>query len=57
MKYPYWLPFIGFRTIMIDNDGMPSELECSRWESSCFMLEWFGYGVVLFTTEVKPRDN
>ena len=55
MKYPMWLPFIGFRTIMIDNDGYPSDLECCRWESSAFMVEWFGHGVVLFTTNVRCR--
>lgn len=55
MKYPMWFPFVGFRTIPIDNDGMPSEYESTRWVASAFMVEWFGHGVILFTTSVRRR--
>lgn len=50
-----FLPFIGFRTFPIDNEGMPvlEGGENSPWESDCFMLEWFGLGVILFTTGVR----
>ncbi len=57
MSYPRFLPFIGFRTLPIDNDGVPSEYENSRWKASCFMVEWFGQGIILFSTNIVENDG
>jgi hypothetical protein len=55
--YPLWLPFIGFRTLPMDNDGMPTELADAWWESDFFMVEWFGHGLIIFSTEVRRRNR
>lgn len=50
------IPFIGFRTHLIDEDGMPTD-EYSEWESDCFEVEWFGQGFVLFSTNIRQAKN
>lgn len=50
------LPFIGFKTLPVFEDGMPDmekTLVFPKWESDCFILEWFGFGICLFTTEIR----
>lgn len=50
------LPFIGFRTFSLFSDGHPDVcgiLKNPEYESDCFMFEWFGHGVILFTTSVR----
>lgn len=51
------LPFIGFRTWRVDNDGFPilkyEIARHSKWEADFFMIEWFFRGWILFSTEVR----
>jgi hypothetical protein len=46
------IPFIGFRTHQIDNDGFPTEIY-TGYESDCFEVEWFGQGFIIFSTNVR----
>lgn len=47
------LPFIGWRSIYVDNDGYPSEA-LSHWKADAFEIEWFGFGMVLFIGKIYP---
>lgn len=55
MTFGGWLPFIGFRWVDIDSNGMPTEVR-TGWQASAFMVEWFGHGFVLFTTNVRQSS-
>ena len=48
------LPFIGWRVVGVDNEGMPSE-EAPRWEADSFEVEWFGIGMVLFVGNARAK--
>lgn len=47
-----WLPFIGFRSEFIDEDGYPTH-EKTPWKADVFQIEWFGRGVALFVCGIK----
>lgn len=42
------LPFIGWRTLYIDDDGYPADRE-TQWLASCFVLLWW----VVYVGEVS----
>ena len=42
-----YIPFIGFRSEYIDEDGYPTH-EVTPWKADVFQVEWLGHGVALF---------
>lgn len=45
------LPFIGWRAINVDNEGMPCE-EPGHWKADALEIEWFGSGAILYIGKV-----
>jgi hypothetical protein len=43
-----WLPFIGFREIWLDSDGMPSEY-ATGFRGNALEVEWLDCGITLMT--------
>lgn len=49
------LPFICWRWIDVDNDGMPCD-EQSHWFADALEVEWLGFGAVLYVGKVHPKE-
>jgi hypothetical protein len=51
------LPFIGFITLPMDNEGAPTSIANAHFEADCFVLEWFNEGIVLFGGDLRARQR
>ena len=60
------LPFLGFRTYAITDNGYPIpdeemtevyKAEDFPWISDCLVFEWFGWVVILFTTKIVRNPH
>ena len=49
--------FIGFRTLPLDNDGVPTQLADAWWESDCFCIEFGNRRFIFFTTAVREKKR
>jgi hypothetical protein len=50
-----YLPFIGFQTMPVDNDGEPTLVASAHFEADFFCLEWWGHGISIWRGDVRPR--
>lgn len=47
-------PFIGWRTIEVDSDGMPCDCIVERhWKADALEVEWLNRGVILYVGKVR----
>lgn len=52
-----YLPFIGFRTFPIDNEGNPTDTADAHLEADFLCFEWLGYGVCCFRGPARVIDS
>jgi hypothetical protein len=51
-----YLPFVGFRTCWVNNDGEPTDIK-AHWEADMFCIEWLGFGWIFYIGEVRPAKS
>jgi hypothetical protein len=51
------LPFLGLRTLPVDNEGGVTDVPHANYEAECLVFEWFDEGVQLAFYDLRRRQR
>jgi hypothetical protein len=51
------LPFLGLRTLPVDNEGNITDVRNPHYEAECLVAEWFDEGIQLAVYDIRRRQR